>query len=217
MDILDIIKKRYTAKAYDNTKKIPEDIIKNLMHVLKYSPSSINSQPWHFIIASSEEGKSQIAQSTSGSYSFNSANIINASHVVVLCRLITYQDENLAVVVDQELADKRFNDMDSRKKAFEARRYFVDLHRKQLNDEGAWMEKQVYIALGNLLTAAQAYGVDATPMEGFDAQILDKTLDLSSKGLTSTVIVPLGYHSDEDRNATLPKSRLPDETLFTFI
>jgi len=60
-------------------------------------------------------------------------------------------------------------------------------------------------------------GVDATPMEGFDAAALDKELKLRERGLTSVVLVALGRRSEKDFNAGLPKSRLPKEALFTFI
>ena len=46
-------------------------------------------------------------------------------------------------------------------------------------------------------------------MEGFDAKILDEELGLNARGLSSIVIPSLGYHSSEDFNAKLPKSRLP--------
>jgi nitroreductase/dihydropteridine reductase len=79
------------------------------------------------------------------------------------------------------------------------------------------MEKQTYLALGTLLLAAGAYGVDATPMEGFDAARLDAEFGLRDKGLTSIVLVALGYRGEADFNAKLPKSRLPGEVVFTFL
>ena len=79
------------------------------------------------------------------------------------------------------------------------------------------MEKQTYLALGTLLLGAAALEVDATPMEGFDAKALDDELGLRERGLTSVVIVSLGYHAAGDFNATLPKSRLASEAVFTDI
>ena len=52
-------------------------------------------------------------------------------------------------------------------------------------------------------------------MEGFDAQLLDAELGLAERGLTSTVLVALGYRSGDDFNAKLPKSRLTEAALFT--
>ena len=48
------------------TRKRPvtAEQIEQLKTLLRYAPSSVNSQPWHFIIASSEEGKARIAKAT---------------------------------------------------------------------------------------------------------------------------------------------------------
>lgn len=67
-----------------------------------------------------------------------------------------------------------------------------------------------YIALG-----FEAMGLDAVPIEGFDAEVLDAEFGLKEKGYTSLVVVPVGHHSVEDFNAGLPKSRLPLETTLT--
>lgn len=54
MDFLELSKKRFTAKKFDPSKKIPEDDIKKLKEILRLSPSSVNSQPWVFIFGSSD-------------------------------------------------------------------------------------------------------------------------------------------------------------------
>ena len=51
---------RYTCKVYDPTKKIPQDILEQLYAVLRNSPSSVNSQPWHFIVLESAEAKEKV-------------------------------------------------------------------------------------------------------------------------------------------------------------
>ena len=79
------------------------------------------------------------------------------------------------------------------------------------------MEKQTYLALGTLLLGAAAFGLDVTPMEGFDFKKLDEELGLRAQGLTSLVLVALGYLDEADFNAGLPKSRLPAEQLLTDI
>jgi len=48
MDLLNSVKSRYTTKAYDSEKKIPQEKIKKLLEILRFSPSSVNIQPWHF-------------------------------------------------------------------------------------------------------------------------------------------------------------------------
>jgi nitroreductase/dihydropteridine reductase len=58
-------------------------------------------------------------------------------------------------------------------------------------------------------------GIDATPMEGFDRDTINQEFGLAEKGLKASVIVSLGYRSENDFNAKLPKSRLPDQVVFT--
>ncbi|MCT9675893.1 nitroreductase family protein, partial [Escherichia coli] len=73
----------------------------------------------------------------------------------------------------------------------------------------------VYLNVGNFLLGVAALGLDAVPIEGFDAAILDAEFGLKEKGYTSLVVVPVGHHSVEDFNATLPKSRLPQNITLT--
>lgn len=98
---------------------------------------------------------------------------------------------------------------------FDGRNFFVDLHRKTLGDADHWMQKQVYLNIGSLLLGVAAMGIDAVPIEGFDCDVLDKEFNLSAQGFTSLVIVPVGYHSTDDFNANVPKSRWSDEKIFT--
>ncbi|WP_029846631.1 nitroreductase family protein, partial [Vibrio parahaemolyticus] len=97
------------------------------------------------------------------------------------------------------------------------RSYFVNMHRFDLKDANHWMEKQVYLNVGTLLLGASTLEIDAVPIEGFDPKVLDEEFGLREKGYTSVVIVPLGYHAEDDFNAKTPKSRWDAETVFTEI
>ena len=50
MDVLTVSKNRYTTKAYDASKRIPQEQFERLLEILRLAPSSINIQPWHFFI-----------------------------------------------------------------------------------------------------------------------------------------------------------------------
>lgn len=116
-------------------------------------------------------------------------------------------------VVDQEEADGRFNTPEAKAANHKGRTYFADMHRVDLKDDDQWMAKQVYLNVGNFLLGVAALGTDAVPIEGFDAAILDEEFGL--KKASPAVVVPVGHHSVEDFNATLPKSRLPLSTIVT--
>ncbi len=209
-----LAKKRYTTKVFDPNKRISEANIEEIKTLLQYSPSSVNSQPWHFVLASTDEGKQRLAKSTEN-FAFNTDKILNASHVLALCVKTEFTDQHLIELLEQEDKDGRFETQEMKQTVENGRNFFVNLHRKELKDADQWMEKQVYLALGNLLLGASVLDIDACPIEGFDASILDKELGLTEKGYRASVLVALGYHAEADFNANLPKSRLPQAITFT--
>jgi nitroreductase / dihydropteridine reductase len=217
MNVSEIAQRRYTTKAFDPNKRISDADMGQLRAVLLNAPSSVNSQPWHFVIASSPEGKSQVAQGMVGNYAYNQAKVLNASHVIVLCAQNMLNDDHLTTVLHQEESDGRFPTQDARMNQDKLRRNFVELHRSQRGDERQWIESQVYLALGSFLFAAGAMDIDACPMEGFDSVALDQALRLADKKLHSVAVIALGYRSEGDFNAKLPKSRLPAHSVISEI
>lgn len=215
MNIAEIAQARYTTKAFDPARRIPDDQVAQIETLLRYSPSSTNSQPWHFFIAGTDEGKARVAKATTGFYAFNEAKIKNASHVVVFCTRASIDEAYLQALLAQEDKDGRFATPEAREGQHRGRSFFVNSHRFELRDAQHWMEKQVYLAIGTLLLGAGVLGIDATPIEGFDMKAMDEELGLREKGLTSSVIVALGYRSPDDFNAKLPKSRLPLDQVLT--
>lgn len=216
MDIARVARGRHSCKAFDARKQIPPTLFAQLRQLMQASPSSTNAQPWHFVVATTAEGKARVAKAAHGIFAYNAPSILNASHVVVLCARRDIEPAYLEALLAQEQADGRFDSEEARVRQGQKRGFYVGHHR----DAGtlpAWMQKQVYLALGGLLLGAAALGIDACPMEGFDATVLDEALGLAERGLDAQVIVALGYRSDEDFNAALPKSRLPEAALFTGI
>lgn len=217
MDILSAAKKRHTAKAYDSERRIPEEVMQQVYDLLRNSASSVNSQPWHFIVANTPEGRARIAKATQGGYGYNAAKVNDASHVIVLCARVDMDEAHMDALLEQEERDGRFRDAQARAGQDATRRGYVNQHRYGTKDVAQWLEKQVYLALGTALVGAATLEIDATPMEGFDQKILDAEFGLNEKGLTSLVLVSFGYSSSADFNAGLPKSRLTQEATFTFI
>lgn len=211
MNVTELMSSRYTTKKFDPGKSIPEKTVEEIENLLHLAPSSTNIQPWHFVLASSQDGKDRVATAASGDYSYNAPKIKDASLVVVFCVRESLDDDYLEELLRQENTDGRFRSEKSMAGRRSGRGFFIDKHRYDLKDTQQWMEKQVYLAVGTLLLGAAELGLDACPMEGFDSRILDSALDLRKCGYTSSVIVALGYHSAEDFNASVPKSRWPKE------
>jgi nitroreductase/dihydropteridine reductase len=217
MSLVTLSQTRYTTKAYDAARKIPQAQVEELITLLRNSPSSVNSQPWHFVVASTDEGKAQVARGAQGGFAYNEPKILNASHVVVLCARTDLSEDYLEALLDQEEHDGRFAAEGARANQRKSRQGYVDIHRYQTKDLPHWMEKQVYLSLGTLLLGAAMLGIDATPMEGIDTKALDEALGLRERGFTAVVACALGYHADSDFNARLPKSRLAEAVTLTRI
>ncbi|MDR2710499.1 MAG: oxygen-insensitive NAD(P)H nitroreductase [Burkholderiales bacterium] len=217
LDITQYARVRHAAKAYDPTRKVPAAQIEQLRAMLRFAPSSVNLQPWHFVVASTDAGKARIAKATHGIFAYNAPKILNASHVFLLCTRHTLTDAHIDAIVEQEARDGRLPTPDAKKIRRETLLSYADMHRYTFRDPQAWMEKQTYIALGFLLLSAAELELDATPIEGFDNVVLDNELGLRERGLVSSALVPVGYHGADDFNANVPKSRFPAEALFTDI
>lgn len=59
MNLTVILNNRYSAKDFDPNKKISAEDFEQLKSLLRMSPSSVNIQPWHFVIATTDEGKKE--------------------------------------------------------------------------------------------------------------------------------------------------------------
>ena len=215
MDTLVTAKTRYATKAYNAEKKIPQAQFDKLLEILRFSPSSVNIQPWHFLVAESDQAKQRIASALTGNYVYNAAKVLHSSHTLVFCTRTDISAEYLEQLLQQDDASGRFKDEAAKQGQRDTRHGYVEFYRNELKNLSSWMENQTYLALGQFLFAAGLEGIDATPMEGFDRDTLNKEFKLTEKGLKASVIVALGYRSDSDFNAKLPKSRLPDQVIFT--
>lgn len=206
---------RYSTKEFDANKKISEADFQSLKDILRLSPSSTNIQPWHFVIADDEAGKARIAKGTEGMFEFNTAKVKDASHVIIFCSRIYADDEFLHEVLDKEEADGRFAEPKLKEQMHQVRKMFLDIRRYEQKDEPHWLVEQVYLNMGALLLGAATLGIDAVPMEGADLKALDEEFDLRSKGYTAVAVIALGYRSEDDFNANLPKSRLSEASIIT--
>jgi len=212
MNVTKLMQSRKTTKSYDSSKKITPEIMDDLLNALRLSPSSGNLQPWHFVVAETEESKELIADAASD---FNKERVKKASHVIALCVSQKFDNKDILAVLKKERADGRLPDSIN-----------IDEFSMQMSDfmerfsggeTYSFLSRQLYLALGVLLVLAELKGINATPMEGFDRVRLNKSLNLNEKGFKSVLLVSLGYSSDDDYNQKLGKSRREMSEIFSHI
>lgn len=213
MNIIDLIKSRKTCKAYDASRTLDKAQIEAIKTLLRYSPSSVNAQPWHYFLLESTDAKNKILP---GFMEFNRPKVLESSLTVIFAVRNTLGEAHVELITEQENKDNRFANETGKNNVAAARRTFINLNSESQENLNTWNEKQAYIALGTLLLGVEALGINATPIEGILTEELDSILGLSNQGLHSIVAVTLGYSKDtDDYNASLPKSRLPEEEIFT--
>ncbi len=198
---------RYTAKHYDETKRIPKADLDVIYEAMRLSASSINSQPWKFIVLESDEAKQRMHESFSNMFQFNQHHMKAASHIILFAHNPAYTREDYAKVVDKDIIEGR-TPAENREQAFGAFA-FVDLNTGEDGDTSAWTQSQTYLALGNTLHVLARLGIDSTTMEGIDSELVGEIFKEELGGYHCSVALAMGYHhSDSDYNASLPKSRL---------
>jgi nitroreductase / dihydropteridine reductase len=208
--IISDLEKRHTAKYYDANKRISEQDLKVIYEAMRLSPSSINSQPWKFIVIESEQAKQRFHATFANKFQFNQKHAKTASHIVLFAHKPNYSRDDYAQVIDTDIKNGRTLS-ENREQAFGAFA-FVELNTDEHGNNAAWTKAQTYIALGNTMHVAARLGIDSTPMEGVDAELIGEAFAKELDGYVCDVALALGYHhQSEDYNAKLPKSRLAAE------
>ncbi|MGN5382345.1 nitroreductase family protein [Streptomyces lasalocidi] len=213
---LDKLMNKHLTRYFDPSKTIPEDTLQQLLRFLRSTPSSVNVQPNHFYVLATPEGKERLADNLGGErFKDNAEKILNASHTIILTTRADLPDSHLEAVFTKERADGRFLDPSKQQLWESMTRDFLNLRTYGYKDLNDWMEKQTYMAVGLTVMAAAEFGVEATPLEGFDQASVDKAFKIRERG-HSTVLLALGY-PDPERVYTTPISRFDTDQLFTFI
>lgn len=200
---------RYATKVFDPLRKIPDETWKVLEEALVLSPSSYGLQPWKFIVVQDPELRRQLLP-----YSWKQRQVVDCSHLLVMAVKKTMTEADIDAFI-MRIAEVRGGTPDAlmgyRNMMI---RDVVTGERSKIATE--WAKYQAYIALGNLMTCAALMGVDTCPMEGFEPAKYDEVLDLEKEGLTTAVLLPLGYRSEVDRYAELPKVRFKTDDVVEY-
>lgn len=214
--IINDLNTRYTTKKYDATKRVAADDLAVLYEAMRLSPSSINSQPWKFIVIESDHAKQRMHDTFENKFQFNQPHVKTASHIILFAHNPKYNREDYARVIDADIKNGR-TPAENREQAFGAYA-FVDLNTDENGNNEAWTKAQTYIALGNTMHTAARLGIDSTPMEGVDPQLISQIFKDELDGYICDVALAIGYHETvTDYNAKLPKSRLGQEHVISIL
>ncbi|MGB0974438.1 MAG: NAD(P)H-dependent oxidoreductase [Flavobacteriaceae bacterium] len=199
MNIIECLKWRYATKKFDATRLVSDDKIAVLKEAFTLTATSYGLQPVKLVVISDKPLQEQLVD-----YSYNQQQVAQASHLLVICIENTIDESYIRECFENEKAIRGTADA-----ILDGFRSFLinDFSNKSDADIKLWATKQAYITLGNLLTVCAVEHIDACPMEGFIPEKYDDLLELKSKGLSSVLVLPIGYRAEDDMFATLKKVR----------
>jgi nitroreductase/dihydropteridine reductase len=204
--VIEDLRWRHTTKKYDTSRRVSKDDLNVILEALRLTASSINSQPWKYVVIESKEAKERMYKTFANKFQFNQPHVFDSSHIILFAYNPRYTRNDYAEVVDDAIKDKRTKPED-REKAFGSF-MFAELNTDETGSTAAWTKAQTYIALGNTLHTLARLRIDSTPMEGIDIDLVNKEFEDELEGHQCDVALAIGYHhQEEDYNAKLPKSR----------
>lgn len=190
MELLDALKWRYATKKFDSSKKVAIEDVDKIIEAAWLAPTSSGLQPFELLVITNQEIKDKLVP-----VSFGQQMVADCSHLLVFAVWDNYTEARIDKIYEhhtrirQQLTD-RYNAYTDRLKANYLNR------EAQINFDHA--ARQAYIALGFAMAEAAALKIDATPMEGFINSEVDEILNLSTKGLKSVLLLPIGYRDEEN-------------------
>jgi nitroreductase len=208
LELIEALRWRYATKKYSD-KKVSDEILERIVTAINLSASSFGLQPYRLFVVDNAHLRKELSM-----YSFN-PQITEASHLLVFAAFHSIDEASIDTYI--ELIARERNIPVENLEVFR-KEGLGSLLAKTDDQYFNWAAKQAYIALGTALIAAAAEKVDATPMEGFNAEKFDEKLGLKDKGLRSVVLISLGYRDEEnDSLAGLKKVRWPNDEFVKYI
>ncbi|MBN4083046.1 nitroreductase family protein, partial [bacterium AH-315-A23] len=188
MELLDKLNWRYASKAM-NKEVVSQEKVDKIIEAARLAPTSSGLQPFEILIITNQEIKEQIRP-----ISWNQSVITDCSHLLVFAAWDTYTEDRINKMFDLTNKVRGFKN-----EGWENyRQMLLGMYpQKDAEENFNHAAKQAYIAFGMSIVAAAFEGVDTTPVEGFEADALDKILGLREKGLRSAVMLPIGYRDTE--------------------
>ncbi|MGY4383789.1 nitroreductase/dihydropteridine reductase [Pedobacter sp. UYP24] len=203
MSIQNALKWRYATKKM-NGKEVPQEKVNQIVTAAQLAPTSSGLQPFKVIVVSNKELKEKIK-----TIAYNQSQITDCSHLLVFAAWDNYTEERIRKVFAHSNAERGLP-VDNASDYMNTLIGMYTTRDPEVNFNHA--ARQSYIGFGAAIIEAATLEVDATPMEGFDAEKLDELLGLKELGLRSTTLLPLGYRDETgDWLVNLKKVRTPLE------
>lgn len=185
----DVVFGRKSVRVYDKDVKIPHEELLEMIKEATTAPSSVNMQPWRFVVVESQEGKETLKPLIR----FNTRqNDTSSAMILIFGDLHCY-----------ELGEEIYN------QAYEAGKMPKEVRDQQLaaiipHYKGFSREKMsdvvkidASLAAMQLMLAARAHGYETNPIGGFEEDQLAEAFDLDRERYVPVMILSIGKAAEE--------------------
>ena len=199
MHILQALNWRYAVRQFSD-QVLTEQQVDALLEATRLSASSYGLQPYRILVIKSKALRRQLLD-----YSQGQDKVLHSSHLLIIAAKISADNQFIQQHVQRVALARGVQSRDLADMSAFLQRSFVDISQQQF---AQFSQQQAYIALGNLLTSAAAMQIDTCAITGMDIGGFDQLLGLAEKGLSTTVICPIGIRHRDDLRANATKTRL---------
>ena len=183
-DFQDIVLNRRSIRNYDPSYEIEHSELLQIIDEAAKAPSSVNLQPWRFVIVESEEAKAKLKPLIR----FNTLQNETSSAMILIFGDLKCQE--YAQEIYQEAVNRGLMPQEVMEKQLAA---IVPMY-DSLNK--AQMERIVQIDASlvamQLMLVARSHGYDTNPIGGFDADQLAAAFDVDEERFHPVMILSIG-------------------------
>jgi nitroreductase len=188
--LINLIKARRASKDFVSNQSISRKDLEEILYAGSLAPSGFNLQPWRFIIVETPEGKDKLYDCA-----FEQEQIKQASTMIICC------GERQVFVPDYiENVLKLGLDLGSmnEKHAQFLRQTIPTFHKFHPSFEAveAWINRQVMIAVTQMMLVGKSLNIDSCPMEGFVTAAIKEAFALPATWDVCCLLA-LGYAKQE--------------------
>lgn len=180
----EVIKGRKSVRAYDPSVKISKEEMTEILTEATLAPSSVNMQPWRFVVAESDEAKAKLHPLVR----FNTRqNETSAAMIVIFGDLECY--EYGTEIYETAVAEGKMMEEVKEQQLAAIMPLYQNLSKEKMNEI---VQIDASLAAMQLMLVARTHGYETNPIGGFEADQLAEALDLDPERYVPVMIVSIG-------------------------
>ncbi|PAE07065.1 nitroreductase family protein [Terribacillus saccharophilus] len=185
---LQIVQERRSIRTYDENVKIRKEEMAEILTVATKAPSSVNLQPWRFVVIESPEAKAKLAPLAR----FNQQQVKTSSAVIAVfadMNNLDYLEEIYGKAVENGLMP-----LEVKEQQVVSIRNLLSGITEQQNRETILIDSGL-VSMQLMLTA-KAYGYDTNPIGGFEKDQIAEAFDLDKDRYVPVMLLSIGKAAD---------------------